>query len=210
VGIDIVCLTVDWESAVAGYRTKGLDFYWDAAQARYQRITAAGSPWPSPPELDELPGLPGAKDEDLWCGTRAFHLVAPFYEDALRPALPDDLRRASEPVLPLLALCDEIPVPFDRQCLLTDTELTKPPTSESWPLYALRPSTVQEVLDAARSLPWPALDEFDDERGDVVGRDIPELEGYNFGMLRSFALQQLDCLHQAAQRGHGAVLFVSV
>lgn len=205
-----MCLTVDWESAVAGYRAKGLDFFWDASQARYRRWTAAGSPWPTPPELDELPGLPGAQDADLWCGTRAFYLVSDFYEDALRPALTDDLRRASEPALPLLALCDEVPVPFDRQCLLTDTQLTTPPTTESWPLYALRPSTVQEVLDAARSLPWAELEEFVEDTRNVADHDITRFEGYDFEMLRSFALRQLDCLDQAAQRGHGVVLFVSV
>ncbi|MFC5104010.1 hypothetical protein [Kibdelosporangium philippinense] len=36
-GIDTVCLTVDWASAVAGFREKQLDFYWDACQARNER-----------------------------------------------------------------------------------------------------------------------------------------------------------------------------
>jgi hypothetical protein len=205
-GIDIVSLSIDWETAVAGYRANGLDFYWDAVQARNERFTAAGNPAPCPPELDELPGLPGAEDPDLWCGTRAFHLVAYFYEDALRPALTDALRSACEPVLPLLALCEEIPVPFDRQCLLTDTGLAEPPASGGSPLYALRPSTVREVLDAARSLSWPELDDFVEDLDD----DITEVEGYSYVMLRSFALQQLDCLRQAAQRDHGVVLILSV
>lgn len=202
-GIDIVCLTVDWESAVAGYREKGLEFYWDACQARNERYEAAGSPWPSPPELDELPGLPGAEDPDLWCGTRAVYLMADFYEDALRPALTDELRRASEPVLPLLALCDEIPVSFDRQCLLTDAGLTEPPADGSRPLYALRPSTVHKVLDAAGTLSWPELEE-------CAGQDVARFEGYDIFLLQSFARQQLDRLRHAARHDHGVVLILSV
>jgi hypothetical protein len=208
-GIDIVCLVVDWESAVAAYRQKGLAFYWNACLARNERYTASGASWPYPPGLDELPGLPGAADLDVWCGTRAFHLVSDFYEDAFRPALTDELRRAFEPVLPLLALCEEIAVPFDRQCLLTDTGLAEPPTSESWPLYALRPNTVGEVLDAAQSLPWPELDKFVDDSGDLAGHSLASFEGYDYLMLRSFALQQLDCLQQAARREQGVVLILS-
>jgi hypothetical protein len=204
-GIDIVCLTVGWEQAVAGYREKGLDFYWDACGARNRRYEASGASYPYPPELDELPGLPGADDDDVWCGTRAFYLVSRFYEDAFRPALTEQLRRACEPVLPLLALCDDIPVPFDRQCLHTDA---KPQTDWRGPLYSLRPSTVHEVLGAAQSLPWPELDEFIDIDDDTA--DIAQFEGYDFLMLRSFALQQLDRLQQAAQRDHGVILILSV
>ncbi|ALG09712.1 hypothetical protein [Kibdelosporangium phytohabitans] len=200
-GIDIMCLTIDWESAVARYRETGLEFYWDAVQARNRRYEAAGLPLPIPPELEVLPGLPDADDPDLWCGTRAFHLVADFYTDALRPALPAELRRACEPVLPLFALCDEIPVPFDRQCLLTDSGLTKPPGNDP-SLYTLRPRTVHKVLEVARSVPWSELYEFDDE--------VVPFDGYDVHMLTSFALQQLDRLEHAAQRDQGVVLILSV
>ncbi|MCE7003228.1 hypothetical protein LWC34_10350 [Kibdelosporangium philippinense] len=136
--------------------------------------------------------------------------MADFYADAFRPALTAELRHAFEPVLPLLALCNEIPVPFDRQCLHTDAGLAPPPEYSSYPLYALRPSTVHDVLDGAKSLPWQELDDFVDGAGDIAGQYLAPFKGYNYLMLRSFALRQLERLQHAAQRGHGVVLILSV
>jgi hypothetical protein len=191
-GLDITVLVTEWEPAVAAYRARGMDFFWDANVARNERFHAGDRS----PDLPELPFL----DEWDMPGGRSSFLHARESYDHLRPHVPPELRARLDTAFgAVLPGWDVEWIPEDRDDLSTDAGVTR--DHDGGLYYAMRPATAKTV--AAIEIPWDELDRIGDEH--PVPTDHPQHEYLHATAIQFMAGAHLNAVADAAARGRGVI-----
>jgi hypothetical protein len=185
VSFDVICLIAEWAPAVAACReSRGTDFYWDA---------------PESPDGDVV--LPFATER--W--HRGFDFIeAGFYYEVLRPQLPGRLRDEADAFLgciygdlgqgcpePPMDLADDVGI----ECEGYETHCS------------MRPATVRAVLERARSVSWPGIEQAA-MRAAIPARttrhDVRDMAHF-----RRIVGMQETWLEEAARTGRGLIVLFS-
>ncbi|WP_326796628.1 hypothetical protein OG946_15100 [Streptomyces sp. NBC_01808] len=182
---DVICLIAEWAPAVAACRAShGTDFYWDA-----------------PESPDGSVVLPFAIER--W--RRGFDFIeAGFYYEILRPQLPGQLRDEADAFLGCIYddLGQGCPEPPEDLADDAGIELEEYETH-----YSMRPAMVRAVLERARSVSWPGIEQAA-VRAAMPARttryDVRDMEHF-----RRIVGMQETWLAEAARTGRGLIVMLS-
>ncbi|MFC3492610.1 hypothetical protein [Glycomyces rhizosphaerae] len=199
-GIDIYALIMDWKPAVEAYRAAGgLDFYWDAsAQIDFEveraRRRRTPLPWPEVPQV-----VPFA--EEQWAPPgKAFTAAGTFYLE-LSDHLEPELLARTAPVFDTIYP--------QKMSDINDLKADSGGPDDFDVLYALRPSSVELMLERIEALPWEAM------RAAGEGIELSYMgqaagHGLDFSQFKGIIDIHVGWLREAAATDRGLLVFWSV